>query len=271
MIVTKLVSSKGTVERFLSNIGSTPEINEDDIRLWLGELYDLAGVPSMAISKIIGHKQDSAYEFTDYQVPLPCDFYKLKPGGISVNGRQVRFSQNSFHYLMDGECCDLERLNAPVDTFSDSFGNQFSPSEGMDISSTGYPLDITFSIENNKITFNIKEGRACIAYWSYPVDDEGFPMIPDTTKFKRACADYIRWKNDYILWRQSLIPDKIYYHSESEKQWSLNSAKNELLMPDDYQLSSLQRSIIRLMPIQESIDSFYKNLGVKERGWRRRY
>ncbi len=267
MQVTKLISSKSAIERYLVNIGNTPEINEDDIRMWLAEVYELAGVPSMAISKIIGHKQDSAYEFTNYQVPLPCDFYKLKPGGIAVNGQQVRYSQNSFHYLMDGECCNLDSINAPIDTFSDSFGNEFSPSEGVSVINPGQ--DITFNIEDGKITFNIKEGTACIAYWSYPVDDEGFPMIPDTAKFKRACADYIRYKSDYILWRQGLIADKIFQYSEGEKQWSLNSAKNELLMPDDYQLSSLQRSIIRLMPIQESIGSFYKNLGVQERGYTR--
>lgn len=272
MQVYKLTSSKGTIERFLMSTNSQAEVNEDEARMWLAEIYDLAGVPSMAITKVIGHKQDPAYEFTDWKVPLPCDFKALKPGGISVNGRPVRWAQNSFHYLLDGECCDLQSLNSTsLDTFTDNFGTVFSPSEGITSISAGYPADVTFNIEDGWITFNVKSGKCCLAYWSYPVDNENYLMIPDTIKFKRACADYLRYKTDYILWRQGLISDAVFKYSDTEKDWSLGSAKTELLMPDDYQLSSMQRSLIRLMPIQESIGSFYKNLGQQEQGFRRRY
>lgn len=260
---TKLISSKSAIERFLISTGSQSEINEDEIKMSIAEVVELIGTSTTFITKVTGHKQDTRYDFTDWQVPLPCDFFKLKPGGISVNGQAVRWSQNSFHYLMDGDCCDLPALNAsPLDEFTDSFGNVFSPQEGF--SGSNVFGDVTFSIQDNIITFNIKEGKVCLAYYAYPFDNEGYLMIPDTVKFKRAVSDYIRYKTDYILWRQGVINNDIFRYSEKEKEWSLAAAKNEQNMPDDYQMSSIQRSIVRLLPIQESINQFYGNLGRQE-------
>ncbi len=258
----KLISSKSAVERYLISTGSQTELNEDELKLSISECVDLIGVTNTFITKVIGHKQDSRYDFTEWQVPLPCDFYKLKPGGIAVNGQPVRWSQDSFHYLMDGECCDLPAINNTIlDEFTDNFGVVFSPQEGRADANFG---DITFGIQDSKITFNIKQGKVCLAYYAYPFDNEGWLMIPDTTKFKRAVSDYIRYKIDYILWRQEILKSEIFMYSEREKNWSIAAAKNEQNLPDDYQLSSIQRSIVRLLPIQESINQFYGNLGRQE-------
>ncbi len=258
----KLISSKSVIERYMISTGSQTELNEDELKLSISECVDLIGSNNIFITKVIGHKQDSRYDFTNWQVPLPCDFYKLKPGGISINGQPARWSQNSFHYLMDGECCDLPTINnTTLDEFTDNFGTVFSPQEGVTNTNFG---DITFNIEDSTITFNVKEGKVCLAYYAYPFDNEGWLMIPDTTKYKRAVSDYIRYKIDYILWRQEILKDSIFMYSEKEKSFSLASAKTEQLMPDDYQMSSIQRSIVRLLPIQESINQFYNNLGRQE-------
>lgn len=265
MLIPKLVSSRTAVEQFYSNTGIQTEITDDDVRLWVAELVDLIGYPLMYIPKVIGHKQDPVYDFKNYTVSLPCDFYKLMPSGIAVNGNPVRWRQNSFHYLMDGDCCDIDENNTTaLDVFIDQFGNEFSPQSSISPNLAPLFQDVTFDITDNKIVFNIKEGKVCLAYWSYPIDNEGYMMIPDTAKFKRAVSDYLTWKNDYILWRQGTINNQVYQESKQMKEWAIASASAELKLPDVEQLQSIKDSVVRLIPKGFSYFHFFKDLGTAE-------
>ncbi len=187
------------------------------------------------------------------------------PGGIAVNGNPVRWRQNSFHYLADGECCNLEDINnTALDIFIDQFGNEFSPQASVSPNLAPLFQDVTFDITNNELVFNIKEGKVCMAYWSYPIDREGYMLIPDTAKFKRAVSDYLMWKTDYILWRQGTINNAVYQESKEMKQWSIAAAASELKLPDVEQLESMKHSVVRLLPKWNSYNHFFKDLGVQE-------
>ena len=248
MIVTSLVSSKIVAEHFYASTGIQNEITEDDLKLWIGEVYDLIGTKGQFIKKIIGSKQDTRYEFDNYTVPLPCDFASLIPGGVIVNGQSVHWDQNSFHYLKDGDCCDLGFLNSHIiEEFTDQFGNQFSPQVGT-VDGGNDLRDVTFQIQQEAFTFNIKKGKACVAYWAYPFDNEGWIMIPNTAKYIRAVTDYVIWKYDYIQWRQQVIPRDVYMVSEENKRWGIASAANEIKMMDGDQMELMKNLITRLLP-----------------------
>jgi hypothetical protein len=265
MSVTKLISSREAVEKFYIDTRSQNFITDDEAKLWTAEIFDFIKYPLQYIPKVTGHKQDPAYEFTDYKVPLPCDFRAFIPGGIAVNGNPVRWRSNSFHYLMDGDCCDMENLNGQImDLFQDQFGNEFSPQSTVDPNTPAILQDITFDVYNECIQFNIKEGKVCLAYYAYPLDNEGFVMIPDEAKFKRAVTDYLTWKHDYIQWRQGALPDAVYRESVNNKNWAIASAASELKIPDDFQMDSIKDSIVRLIPRFNGRTHFYKTLGVQE-------
>lgn len=267
MIIPKLVSSQAAVEKFYSYTGTSNELQDDDIRLWVSEVFDLMPYYLQYIPKVIGHKQDPDYDFTNFTVPLPCDFYKLMPGGLAVDGNPVRWRQNAFHYLMSGDCCNVDNLNnTAISTFVDQFGNEFSPNISTDslASISNLYRDVTFDITDGKIVFNTQSGKVCMAYWSYPVDNQGYLLIPDSAKYQRAVADYLIWRNDYILWRQQSISDKVYEESKRNKDWSIASAMSEMKIPDVEQIESMKNSIIRLLPRFNSYNHFFKDLGVQE-------
>lgn len=265
MIPTKLVSSKECVERFYSDTGTQNTLNPDDVKLWLVEIFDLIKYPLQYIPKVIGYKQNPVYNFTNYKVPLPCDFVSFIPGGIAVNGNPVRFRSSSFHNLMDGDCCDLKNFGSTdIDIFKDNFGNEFSPQASLDPNTPAVFQDITFDVYDEHIQFNIKEGKVCLAYYAYPIDNEGYLMIPDSAKFKRALVDYLIWKHDYIQWRQGALPKDVYLESKDNKNWSIASAASELKIPDDYQMDSMKDTLIRLIPKFNAKNHFYKDLGVQE-------
>lgn len=265
MVPAKLVSAKECVERFYTDTGTQDFINSDDVKLWIVEVYDMIGYPLQYLRKVIGHKQDPAYEFDNWRVPLPCDFVAFIPGGIAVNGNPVRWATSSFHHLLGGDCCDIDTINnTKMDIFTDNFGNEFSPQSTAVPSDPRMLQDVTFDVVDGYIIFNIKSGKACLAYYSYPVDNEGFLMVPDEAKYKRAITDYVIWKNDYILWRQGALPTDVYKESRDNKNWSIASAASALKMPDDAQLDSMKDTLIRLIPKFNSRTHFYKNMGVQE-------
>ena len=269
MLIPKLVSSRVCVEMFYAYTSIQSELIEDDIRLGIGEVCELIAYPLQNIQKVIGSKTNSAYAFTNYTVPLPCDFFKLIPSGILVDGSPVRWRQDSFHYLMDGDCCNLDSINSTVvQEFTDQFGNIFSPQAGTSVSNSTL-RDVTFDISDNRIVFNIPKGDVCLAYWSIPLDSEGYVMIPDTAKYKRAVTDYLIWRNDYILFRQGVIGRDLYQISEQNKMWSIGSASNELKLLDSEQLEVLKNGLIRLLPAINQYNSNFRSFGTQEQRFSR--
>jgi hypothetical protein len=268
MIIPKYCSIKEIFENVFRSTGQQVDITPDDATYWVYEVLQLIGYPLQYIPKVTGSKQDPVYDFTDYKIPLPCDFYKLIPGGISLNGNPVRWRTNSFHYLLDGDCCDVDSLNnTTVDVFTDNFGNSFSPEAISETNSVTVPdryWDVTFDINDNWITFNVKEGKVCLAYYSYPLDNEGFLMIPDDAKYKRAITNYLVWKQDYILFRQGVIPDKVYQESKAECNWAIASVAAHVKMPDVDQMQSMFNSIIRLLPHNSEYQKFFQGMGLRE-------
>jgi hypothetical protein len=265
MQIAKYTSIKSVLERVYSDTGFNYEIPHEDLILWTVEVMDLIGYPLSYVPKIMGYKMDSAYDFTEYRVPIPCDFHSLS--AITVNGVPAIPASDSFHNLMDGNCCGITSVPAEVqDLFYSNFTDVvYSPQAGtINYQATvgSLPL-VTFSMNDSWITFNVKEGKVCMAYMAFPIDEDGFPLIPDDTKYKRAVTNYLIHKVDYILWRRGIISDKVFQKSEMEYTWAIGSATSHLKVPDVHQMELIKRSIIRLIPKFDSYNSFFADLASK--------
>lgn len=260
MTIDKYTSIRSILERVYADTGYQFEIPHDDLILWTVECMDLIGYPLTYIPKIVGINNNTDYDFSNYRVPLPCDFHKLQ--AIAVNGVPAEYRTNSFHNLLDGKCCGFNNVSPSIyDQFTTVAGS-FSPQEGV-LSPSTYTQIVTFDINDNYITFNIQTGKACIAYWAFPVDDDGFPIIPDDTKYKRAVQNYLIYKVDYRLWRQGFIEDKVYKESQLNWEWSIKSATNHLKMPSVDQMETLKNSLITLIPKFNSYRNFFHDLSIK--------
>lgn len=264
MIVNKFSSIKEVIEGVYRDIGSQEELPFEDMLYWSYEVLELIGNPIQYIKKITGNESDPNLEITNYRAKLPCDFHKLI--AISVEGLPARYSGNTFHHLLDGECCGFS-ANVVTDNFVDQFGNTFSPQapEGSSYISSDM---ITFDINNEYITLSVKEAAVCISYLAYPLDKSGWPMIPDDVKYKLAIKNYLNYKLSYLNWRKD--PDSrgkqaIYQEAKREYEWYIASASNHAKMPSVSEMESLKNQIIRLVPNISEYDSYFRNLGAKYR------
>lgn len=307
MLIAKYTSSKETINNFFRNTAYNDLFNLGDAAYWVYEAMELIGHPLQYIPKVIGHKQGgdccdgnpcydlgntsgqtptpaapithpatphthvsgtqaSSTNMGHYRVELPADFHKLI--AVAVDGVLAIPAQNMFHHMLDGACCGFDSDALPSENFYDNFGNTFSP-QALPLNRRIVTNAPQFTINNNYMTFDIKEGKVCMAYLAFPLDCEGFPLVPDDLKYKRAVASYIQLKMDYILWRQDMLSDKVYLKSEEEWKWSVASASSHLKMPDVNQMESLRRQLTKMIVRTEDFRTGFSS--VNTRGHRGRY
>lgn len=262
-LFTKYLSSKEIINRVYRDTGYDNEIPFSDAIDWIVDALDKINYPLQYIRKVVGSKDIPAYEFDNYRVPLPCDFKMLD--AVLVNGYNVRPSTNQIHHLLSGSCCDFS-TETDIDIFTDNFGNTFSPQSGnQDTWSSS--SDITFDINDDFFTFSVKTGKVCLAYYAYPLDDEGYPLIPDEIYYKEAVKWYITYKIDYIQWRHDLSNQSFrlnYQISESEWLWYVAAAQNNAKMPDVGQMENMKNFILTHRPRLDHFNTFFRNLGANE-------
>ena len=89
-------------------------------------------------------------------------------------------------------------------------------------------------------------------------------MIPDDQKF----IDAIRWSLiehiDYKKWRVGEITDKVYHHSEQQREWYIASAKNKANMPSIDQMEYIKRMFLRSIPKIDEHGTYFKYSNVQE-------
>ena len=259
MIGEQFISFKEIIEQVYAQNGYTYELPEADLVTWMSDCLELIGHPSQFETRIAGHKDYPPFDITNYRAALPCGFHKLRQ--IAVDGFAAYPSNHSFHYLMDGDCCGLNEIQANLgDTFADNFNNQFNTSLG-----TKYKSEpVTYTLNNDFIVLSVKSGKVCMSFLSMVLDDEGFPMIPKDVSYRQAVQWYLTSKLDYIGWRKGEISDKVMAKSEQEWLWFVGSAANKAKMPDENQMANIKNMMLRLKPKINQEDGFYKYLSFRE-------
>lgn len=231
-MISNYVSIYAIIDKLYTDLGINKEINESNVVSWVNEALLKIG----AYSQFIEHKK--CIELKDGKICLPNGFYKLVD--IMYNGMPLQWASNtmSANYGCDGctipKCCSQH----------------------------------SFYINNNYLITDIKDSEnqnICIVYLGMPVDDNGYPMIPDDVYFFEACAKYVTYMMDYQDWRKSLIPDKVFQKSEQDWLFYVNSARGAANMPNLAQLENLKNIIVRMIPRQNNYNSFFSNNANQER------
>jgi hypothetical protein len=108
--------------------------------------------------------------------------------------------------------------------------------------------DSTFRINEHFIFTSFKEGQVAIYYRAIPVDDEGYPMIPDNEAFIRALELQIAKQIAYELWVMDKLSDKVYQEVKRNASWAKANAIGEHRIPDkdrlEYWLHSFRLTLI---------------------------
>ena len=282
-LTSKHVTLDTVLNKVYADQGYDIEVSYGDAAQWAAEAMDLIGVPMAFLDKT------ATIAISAYRGKLPCDLHDFTMGGIidTKTGMPLRANEN-IAYLFDRQKF-LEDTNLYVSITDDNI----DPTVGtFQIDKNGYPVipsDVdyirsrqaenyiyyrpsepivsnqdTYTFNNNFIFTSIKNGTLKMQYRAFPVDDNGFPLIPDDTKYIRAVATYITWKIDWKLFRLNKLSKDIVKESEKEWLWAVGSAAGKAQMLTLDEAESFKNMTVRLFPrYNEHLNSF-KYLGEGE-------
>lgn len=121
-----------------------------------------------------------------------------------------------------------------------------------------------FKINDGYIYTNFETGYIELVYTSFVIDEHGFPMIPDDQRFIEA----VRWSLiehiDYKKWRVGEITDKVYHHSEQQRDWYIASAKNKANIPSLAEMEKLKNMFLRSIPHTDEYSNYFKYTNIPE-------
>jgi hypothetical protein len=277
MFTDKYVSCFEIIGNVIRDNGYTQsDFNETDLIEWAAEALDLIGCPNQLVPKF------DVLTIVNHQAQLPCDYQqRIQVSGLWNNCKQfpMREATGTFHGLFKS-CGHLENCQCKSTTDivydlpigEDADGNPtFNFSEGFNFSlnkdlyaglaNDQMPSQATYKMNNNYITTSFKSGKVVIAYNAFPVDDCGYPLIPDNIKYKQAVQWYVTMKIDAKMWRVGKISDKVYHESCQNWSWYVGAAQAAGRMPSIDQLESWKNQSLRLIPITNRHSSFFERLG----------
>ena len=125
-------------------------------------------------------------------------------------------------------------------------------------------IDLTYKIQGGYIFTSIKEGTIEMSYQAILIDDDGYPMIPDNSKFTRALEAYIKKQWFTILFDMSKIQAAIYQNVQQEYAWAVGACESEFQKMSLDKAESFYNSWSTLIPRRNQHQRFYSYNGSKQ-------
>jgi hypothetical protein len=295
-MIYKSTSCKEVIARVFSNLNLQEEQHRImDMVSWCSEaLLKIDAYPYYTI-KITGKEDIDLIQISDYQAELPDDLHSII--GVKYSKTNLgpfipmRYGTGNFgsrgteKTVTSTEItADTEVVRAAMDLFELTYDQALSMiNSDLDLkgkiammlkvqSNTSLTrnkddasaLDYVYYTNGNYIKFNVKEGYIMMAYKAVPIDDEGYPLVPEDESFQEALYWYIVNKLYYPDWLGGRIRDAVYYDARSNWNFYCKQAYGKSMMPSGDKLESLKNQWLTLYPEINSFDSEFSNLGNRQ-------
>lgn len=203
--------------------------------------FDRAVNYTVQFIKLVGmpnafEEKTALVEIKDYRGVLPCDLNSII---------QVRLYDSSTH-----KARGMFRYSS--DTFHMSEHKSHDP-------------ELTYKVQNNIIFTSLQEGTIEIAYHALVVDDEGYPMIPDSPEFVRALELYIKKNYFTILVEIGKLNPNLLAVVQQDYAWAVGQAQSALIRPSIDEMQMLTNSLNTLVTRVTEHETGFINNGTQER------
>lgn len=244
-LTSKKISVKNIIAKAYNDLDITEEFDIGLLIEWSAE----------ALGKINVYSQlESKYECIDicnYKAEIPCDLVYLNEVGYKgyqldkafANSINQRDSNKHFYYT------PTSVNQYKIENIAFFLGQTYT-----------FPNNDSFIMENGWFKTSFKEGTLDIKYDAMPLDEEGYPLVPDHESFRDALFWYIAYKYFY---RKAIKEDKFrwfYQDAEQKYRYYVGQAGAEGMMPDEFTLENIKRNYLRMVPKINDYKNFYRNL-----------
>lgn len=111
------------------------------------------------------------------------------------------------------------------------------------------------------IRTTFKEGEIKVFYDAYPVDSEGFPLIPDDISFKEALYRYCIMKLKYPDYLNGKVGQSMYTDMCTKWEDYCAQASSKAKMPGLGSMENIKNGTLRLIPKLYSFSNFFNDIG----------
>ena len=183
------------------------DINFETVVDYTVDFIRIVGTPPSFMEKT------AIVDIHHYRGELPCDFYEMI---------QVRLAPKH------GRPAEL----SPVFRYTtDSF--HMSPAKPK-------VSDLTYKLQGSCIfTSPLEEGPIEISYRALPVDEDGYPLLPDNSVYLRALEAYIKKQWFTIQFDLGKLTPQVMQKADQDYAWAVGQAQNDLIRPSIDQMESI--------------------------------
>jgi hypothetical protein len=194
---------------------------------WVGSLIKLMNIPKINIHKV------AKINIENYKGELPLDLFQVETFRNKDTKRMMGYTGDP--YFKNLHCSDSQCLNCVTCHEEDKY-----------------------QLSNNFIFTSFEEGTVEIAYYAIPIDDNGFPLIPDDESTKSAIEWHIAMKLAYKEWMTDKLSRDKYQYIEQQRNWYVAKAMNSNRVPDIHQMEAIKNFSLRLIPKINVLDNQFK-------------
>lgn len=248
-MIYKTVSCKEVIARVYAGLDKQAEDRWVDMVEWIGQALDKIGTYTQLEHKV------ACVDIVDYKGVLPCDFYSVNQ--IYYNGYPMRPNPSTMgNYLVSIKTGDNN-----VDPFTEAKLEDLPGFLKANTSINVYNQH-TFTMDSCYIRPTFKEGTLFMSYNAFPVDEDGFPLVPKDEMFIEACFWYILMMlalPDWYAGRGSRYED-------CRAKWNFYcvGAAAKANSPDLMRLENIKDQWVRLLPNINRFSTFFANLNKQE-------
>ena len=248
----KFISSKDVIGKVFRDLKPTDASWTYDAVEWIGEALDFIGWHG-----IFDHKVEEV-TIADHRGALPCDLYNLT---------QVEYNGQALVYGTDTAGFDQSRTTAATPntqgtTYTSAVIADTNPTD--DQSSPAFTLRTStdnragtdyYMINVGNLVTSFEEGTVKLHYTAYPVDGDGFPLVPDNIYVKQA----LQW---YII-RQMMMGGYIhpvFNWQTADQKWGhyCVASQNDLAFPSIDKMETMKNMFVRLAPNMNAHADFFQ-------------
>lgn len=235
MAAERYVSLKVVADKLLRN-PLMEGVSFEAILDYTVEFLQIVGVPADFIDKLY------TTEFSDYRVALPDDYVECTQ--LLIDGKSARWATDTFHTHYG----EMETVN------NYNFSRKLPRA-----------VDTTFTINNSYIYLSKEKGTIDMSYKAIPVDDEGWPMIPDSPVFQRALKMYIEKEHGRILYLNDKLDGNKFSKIEQDYWWAVGQWETDSRKLNLSKAESLFNSFRTLIVRGTEFANRWRNDGAVER------
>ena len=292
-----------SIKRVIAKVFTDLDLQEGNHRIsdmieWGSEaVKKIGGFPALE-TRITGKDEVPLLEISNYQTKLPCELVTINQVAYSETKGgpfyPMTYAAGSFDAGVPSDDSsdvveddvvypDSTLVGVAMELYDESYADALARLNGDSVlreyltgliynsSANTVTRDTTtlsnkysYVITPGYIKTNSQTGYLMVSYQAVPVDDEGYPKIPDDESFEEAIYWYINMKLMYPEWRAGRVRDAIYYDARRSWNFHRRQAYANALMPNSDQLESIKNAWLRLVPEIDEHGTFFAKLNDRQ-------